>query len=273
MRPRNRLRSTCFSIIAARVLLIALGSVVLVGALPAQATEEDPAEATPVFVKWSTGFDFSRGDYGLEKDTTLYYVPLSVTIDYDRFRARVSIPFLVSSGPIQIDTLETITDSGEQRGLGQLRLAGSYLFDPLAEALPYVELSTKVTAPTETSSSLGTGLWAVALQADLFQRLGRITPYLSVGRKFYIECGCDDRLKHRFYTSVGASFALTQEIGLGIAYDWLEAARKEASDSHEIVPYASLQLNQNWSIGPYAVFGLSDGSPDYGVGFSLSVRQ
>jgi hypothetical protein len=268
MRPFNRVRPTCLSLVAAGVFILEV-----MGALRAEATEEDLAGSTPVFVKWSTGFDFSRGDYGLERDTTLYYVPVSVTIDYDRFRARVSIPFLVSSGPTQIDTLETITDSGDQRGLGQLQLAGSYLFDPFFEGLPYVELSTKVSAPTETSSSLGTGLWAIALQADLFQRLGRTTPYLSAGRKFSIECGCNDRLKHRFYASVGASFSLTEEIGLGIAYDWLEAARREASDSHEIVPYASLQLNQNWSIGPYAVFGLSDGSPDYGVGFSPSVRQ
>ncbi len=268
MRFFNQRRSKRLS---ASVILVFL--IQSVAALSARGIEEDRVGLTPVLLQWSTGFDFSRGDYGLDQDTTVYYVPLGVTIDYDRFRARVSIPFLVSSGPTRIDSLETVTDSGERRGLGQLQLSGSYLFDPISEGLPYLELSTKVTAPTETSSSLGTGLWALALQADFFQRVGRFTPYLSAGRKFYIECGCDDRLKHRFFASVGSSFALTETIDLGLGYDWLEAAVKGVSDSHEIVPYASLRLNQNWSLGPYAVFGLSDGSPDYGVGFSLSVRQ
>lgn len=268
MRLFNRIDPLC-----SRAIAVLLFSLAVAAESRANATEEDSAKSTPLIVKWSTGFDFSRGEYGLDEDTTLYYVPLSVTVDYERFRTKVSIPFLVSSGPTQIDTTKQVTDSGEQIGLGQLQVDGSYLFDPPAEGLPYVELSAKVAAPTETRSVLGTGLWAIALQADLFQRFGRLTPFLSGGRKFYIECGCEDRLDHRFYASAGATLSLTEDVSLGVAYDWIEAAIEEASDSHEIVPYASFRLNQGWSVGPYAVFGLSDGSPDYGVGFSLSVRQ
>ena len=264
----DRLHPTSYCVIVILILTIQVA-----GGVRARASEEAQlGEETPVSLKWSTGFDFSRGHYGLEEDTKIYYVPLGVAIDYDRFRATLSIPFLVSSGPTRIGSLETVSDSGERHGLGQLQVGGSYLFDPPLEGFPFVEISTKVTAPTETDSSLGTGLWAIALQADFFQRFGKVTPYLSAGRKFYIECGCDDRLKHRFYTSVGASYSLTDKIDVGIAYDWLESAVKNVSDAHEIAPYASMQINEIWSAGPYAVFGLSDGSPDFGVGFSLSVR-
>ena len=269
IRAFHPFQSLLYGVIAVLAIVVHL-----VGTSAAHAAAEDGARSTPVFVKWSAGFDFSRGDYGLDKDTTLYYVPMSVTIDHQRFRAKIALPFLVSSGPTRIATGDVVLDSGQERGFGQLQVGGSYLFDPLAEGLPYVEVSTRVTAPTETRSALGTGLWAVAIQADLFKSFGRLTPFLSGGRKFYIECGqCNERLTHRFYTSVGTSWTVTEAASIGIAYDWLEAAREEASDSHEIVPYATYRLNQSWTIGPYAVLGLSDGSPDYGVGFSLSVRQ
>jgi len=38
------------------------------------------------------------------------------------------------------------------------------------------------------------------------------------------------------------------------------------------VPYATFQLDERWSLGPYVVFGLSDGSPNHGFGISVSVR-
>ena len=73
------------------------------------AEESKSAVGSPVALKWNAGFDFSQGDYGLRgagqglKNTTLYYVPIGVTVDYQRFRAKLIIPFLVSNGPTEVD--------------------------------------------------------------------------------------------------------------------------------------------------------------------------
>lgn len=58
-----------------------------------------------------------------------------------------------------------------------------------------------------------------------------------------------------------------------LAYDWLEASDGSLDDAHEIAPFLSFRLAERWDVGPYAVFGLSDGSPDYGGGVTVSFEQ
>lgn len=249
-------------------LLIAAWVVLMLWVASAHARQGEDLQPTPIDWTLTAGFDFSRGDYGLDEDTTLYYVPLGVSMDFRRFRIRLVVPLLRSEGPTQVATISQRSDSSVTQGLGQIEASAGYLFDPLRVDLPYVELTGKVTAPTETNDDLGTGRWATAIQADFFQRFGRVTPFLSVGRKFYE----GDALRDRFYTSIGASLDVGPSASVGLAYDWLEATTSAARDAHEIVSYATFQLDERWSLGPYVVFGLSDGSPNHGFGISVSVR-
>ena len=59
-------------------------------------------------------------------------------------------------------------------------------------------------------------------------------------------------------------------------YDWRQASSPRAADAHELVPYLSVDVGGGARLGSYSVFGLSDGSPDYGGGvqlkFSVPVR-
>lgn len=248
--------------------LIAMWVVLVLLVSSAVAEEGEAIAPPPIDWKITVGFDFSRGDYGLDEDTTLYFVPFGVSMDWRRFRLSLVVPLMRSDGPTQIATISQRSDSSVTEGFGQIEASASYLFDPLGADLPYAELSGKVTAPTETADDLGTGRWAVAIQADLFQRYGRVTPFLRVGRKFYE----GDALEDRFYTSIGASLDVGASASVGLAYDWLEATTSGAKDAHEIVPFVSFQLDERWSLAPYAVFGLSDGSPNHGFGISVSVR-
>lgn len=234
---------------------------------------EEPAEARRVDLKWTTGFDFSRGDYGLDDTTTLFYMPFSLTVDIDRLRLKGTIPLLLSDGPVRVElgggAEGTRSNSDLSAGLGQLQLGASYLFDPPLRGLPFVELGGRLTLPTETREALGTGDVAFSAQIDLFRPVGILSPYVSAGRKWYDSAG----LRDRFFTSIGASVELREGTSLGLAYDWLESTSNEAEDAHELVPYLSFGFAERWTFGPYAVIGLSKGSPDYGVGMTLSVRQ
>jgi hypothetical protein len=257
-------------------LLIRIAATAAFVLLPSSASaEEAPSEASespPIQWTWTAGFDFSRGDYGLPEKTNLYYIPLGVTADYRRFRANLVIPVLASDGPTRFIEGSAVgdprVDSDLEAGLGQIQASVSYLFDPLIEHTPFIELVAKITAPTETSDGLGTGDWAGGIQIDLFQIWGHATPFASAGRRFFE----GSALRDRFYTSVGASLAVHAQVSIGLSYDWLESTTREAEDAHEIVPFLTLRLDERWSMGPYAVIGLSDGSPDYGVGLSISLR-
>lgn len=232
------------------------------------------AEASLVEWKASAGFDYSVGDFGLAKDTELIFLPLSLQATLDRFRVRVTLPLLHLDGPTGILPDGTVTGNPSELttsrsfGLGQLTVGASYLLGSSASRLPYLEATVKATAPTETKVELGSGVWAGALQLDVFDRFGVITPFAGFGRRFYEGSALDDR----FYSSVGATLRAMDGVSVGIVYDWLQATSGAVDDSHQVSPFASIRLGEAWSFSPYAVFGLSDGAADFGAGCSISYR-
>ncbi|MDP6977994.1 MAG: hypothetical protein QF570_05245 [Myxococcota bacterium] len=142
-----------------------------------------------------------------------------------------------------------------------------WFVSPFHHYLPWFELSTRVSAPTESNDSLGSGEWSFSLQVDAFKRIGAISPFGRFGRKFYV-----DRLDDRFYSSIGTSYRVTDGFSLGASYDWSQASSSGVDDGHDVVGFASFKLDSVWSLGPYALAGLTDGSPDYGFGMTITFR-
>lgn len=222
--------------------------------------------------KYSIGFDYSRGDYGLDEDTDLIFVPVSIEADLFPVRAKLTVPFLNIDGPsgVRFDNPDADgTESGSASGLGQIVGSLGYLWVPSSKQLPLVEFIGKLTIPSATSDSLGNDDWAFALQSDVFKRYGRLLAFGTAGRKFYTGSSLDDR----FYASVGGSVRVHEDVQLGVAYDWFEASLDSVEDTHQLSPFASFKIGKGWSVGPYGLIGLSDGAPDFGMGFTLSVRR
>ncbi len=217
-----------------------------------------------------TGFDYSRGSYGLDQDTEYYYVPISIEADFFPVRARLTVPILSVDGPSGV-LIDGNANGSSTRVTGLGRIVGSlgYLWVPSSTALPYLEVTGKVTAPTETANDLGNGEWAFAIQAELFKSFGDWTAFGQAGRKFYTGSVADDR----FYTSIGASVRVHPRVQVGLAYDWYEASVDSVRDTHQLSPFAGFKLGPRLSVGPYGLIGLSQGAPDYGVGFSVSWRR
>ena len=263
-RPRSRLlrlrRSAVVFAVLALVAFAAVGG--------AHAADDAGTEAPAVFVTWQTGLDYSKGDYGLQAESRLIYVPLGATIDVDYWRFGITLPLLHADGVVGfIDRAPIlIPEREENTGLGEAITSASYLFPPAAEGLPWIEVTGQVAWPTRTANVLGTGDFAFAGQVDVFRTIGDWTPFVRFGRNFFLVGSLDDR----FYASVGATYAWNDRVSTGIAYDWLGRAVPGVNDGHELVPYASVAIDERWRLGPYAVIGQSSGSPDYGLGFSVS---
>ncbi len=219
--------------------------------------------------KFSTGFDYSKGDYGLDEDTELFYVPLAVEVDLFPVRAKITLPLLSIDGPSGILIDGDRMSAERTTGLGQIMGSLGYLWVPPSTAFPYLELIGKLTAPTETSRDLGNGEWAFALQVDAFKDFGRLTAFGHGGRKFYSGGAASDRL----YTSVGASLRVHDRVQIGVAYDWFEASVDSVQDTHQISPFAGIKIGHQFSFGPYGLIGLSEGAPDFGIGISVSWRR
>ena len=259
--------------LAGRTLALVLGFGLFLGGAPGSGAQEASHGTAPfwdtLFWSFTTGFDFSRGDYGLNRDSTLYYVPVGVTVDRDRLRLRIVLPFLVSEGPTAVGAAGgPVPQSESNSGFGEITTSGSYVFDPVAKGFPFIELGGQVTAPTRSKNELGTGEWAFTPRIDFFEKVGPFSPFASAGRTFFTSLQSDS-LDDRFFASVGGSLELTEGVDVGVSYDWLEATNGAFPDAHEIVPFLSVRASKAWTLSPYAVFGLSDASPDYGFGFGV----
>lgn len=237
----------------------------------------------------STGFDFRTGDYTDSERSDLWYVPFSIGYSFDDFaltayaadliELKVTVPVLHVRGPGSILTEQgfVATPPGQGRdsrgGLGDIIVRGTYaFFPPAASAFPAIELTAGAKVPTASKQdALGTGEPAYTLQLDLFDRLGAVTPLLTVGYRFVVPSQGFD-LKDSWFTSVGAGVQLNDHLGLGLLYDYWQASSGTGADAHELFPYASWRISEQLRAGPYAVIGLSAGSPDYGLGLQISYQ-
>ena len=146
-----------------------------------------------LILQYSTDFDYSRGDYGLQRESMLFDVPLGVTADYGDWRFGLSAPRLYSDGvaaralPAGGGGGGPSLESDHNGGLGDVVTTGSYLIDPEIDAPPWIELGVQVLWPTRTNEDLETGDFGFAMQVDLFEEIdlgdwGSIMPFVSSDR-------------------------------------------------------------------------------------------
>jgi hypothetical protein len=264
-------------------LLCRLG--VLLAALPADAAADVPYWLAGE-LSLSTGFDYREGKYGDPVRSEIAYVPFTVgylfdelaltSYPLDQVELKVSVPWLSVRGPANPD--QGFIGSGDardfsqdtRRGIGDVLLRGSYIwFPPLDSRLPAVELSAKVKFPTaDEQDNLGTGEPAYTFQADLYQRVGRLTPIATVGYRI-VEPAEGFDLRDSAYTSVGASYRLAESTSVGLLYDWWQSSSRNRGDAHELFPYATYRLTPWLRLTPYGVFGLSRDATDWGLGLQL----
>ena len=80
----------------------------------------------------------------------------------------------------------------------------------------------------------------------------------------------DFDLEDGWLASAGLIGRLHESVSGGLFVDWREAPSRTADDPLELTPYLALRWGSHWTLSPYGVWGLSDGSPDFGFGLHLS---
>jgi len=188
----------------------------------------------------------------------------------------------------------TIADVVDQRsadksasGVGDvlLRLAHAW---PEQRAWPFVELEGTVKLPTaDENDLLGTGKVDFTLEVEVAKTFGVLTPFAAGGVVFYgspvtqpaffvdtaigpvrIPASRVD-LDPAFYVTAGVDWQVLRALDIGVMYDWSQSPVAGVADSHEMLPYASLQLGPRVRLAPYLVIGLSREAPDYGFAMQI----
>src|SRR5437899_11701427 len=198
-------------------------ALVLLGAVPVLAQDEPR-------ISFSTTVDYSVGDYGTGKDTTLLYVPFTLGVrPFDRFWLSVTVPYLYQTGQNIVLTgggvavkgkksngkLTSPTTSTTESGLGDVLAKASLILVEEKDFIPEITPYFKVKFPTaDKDRGLGTGEFDETLGVDVSKLLvGSLSGYLTLAYTFIGEPP-GTTLHDSFGWSVGATYAVAQPFAI-----------------------------------------------------------
>lgn len=247
----------------------------LVAAVLLVATCARAAEPIATGLEVSLGTHYSTGDYGTSSATVIFYAPLLVRGELDRWTLELTIPYLwirSGGGVVQGPNGPIQAASGVEDGLGDILLRGSYTLPPARTWIPWLELSGLVKFPSASATrGLGTGEFDYGLETTATWTIDRLTPFASVGYRF-LGSAPDIALDDVVTAAGGAQYRVLDAFYLGLLVDWRQAASSSSGERLELVPIASWRWRPHWALSGYATAGLADGSPDAGGGVTLGYR-
>ncbi len=233
------------------------------------------------------GADYSSGDYGGDTTTTILSVPVTAKYTTGAWSFKASLPWMrVEGDPNVVPGLgsvtnlnprgrgrstgggtATTTESGTESGIGDLRVAATYSIDTGGPLGIDLTGNAKI-ATADEDKGLGTGANDYGVAVDLYRDFAGTllfggVGYTALGDSAFIDVG----------SVINANAGASRRVGsgsLGAMYDWRAAASSAAQDRSELTGFYSFPAGERTKMQVYAVKGLSQGSPDWGVGMSLS---
>ena len=262
-----------------RALLIVL-VLVLVSVSPAFG--EDAA-----WLKLSSSVNYTVGDYGTGKDTTIVYAPFTLGVSpIDRLWLSVTVPFIyqsnqnvvltgggVASRSKQKGKLAKPATSATEEGLGDVLAKASFVILREGVVAPEIEPYVKVKFPTaDRDRGLGTGEFDETVGVDLSKNLvGDLYAYLTLGYTFIGDPPGSD-LRDSFGWSVGVAYGIVPAVSLFAFLDGATSVAPGQDDPLEVRVGAELRITRVLKLTGSVTRGLSNGSPDWGVSAGLGLR-
>jgi outer membrane putative beta-barrel porin/alpha-amylase len=261
---------------------VVLGVVmVLVGVMPALAADDDP--------RWlfSSSVNYSIGDYGTNKDTTIVYVPFTFGVrPVDTLWINVTVPWIyqnsqnvvVTGGGVATRKKATgkfaqPATATTESGLGDVLVRASYVLLDEKPFLPEIAPYVKIKFPTaDPDKGLGTGEYDETVGVDLSKQLiGPLYGYVTVAYTFVgSPPGAD--FHNSFGWSVGAAYNLIPSLSFFAFLDGATAISPGQADPLELRVGAEYRLIKALKFTGAVTRGLSNGSADWGLSAALTLR-
>lgn len=231
-------------------------------ALPSAATAQ---------VRWepSVGVDYSRGSYGAAEDTEVLYAPVGLRATTSRWRFEAAVPYLRIKGPagavvggVVIPGAGPVTS---RSGLGDVTMSATYqLVEPVAGRTQW-EFGAGVKLPT-AADDLGTGEADYNVQLGVRQPLG--DSFSLIGSIGYQWLGDPAVLKLEDGPTamIGVNYAASPRANFGVQATYRSAYLDGFDEQVMINPYFRIDSERGWALTGYGTVGLTDSTPDMGVG-------
>ncbi len=233
-----------------------------------------------------TGFSYLEGDFGTGTTAQTVYMPFTFRYLGERFDLGLTIPFvykdssaaisIINGRPIRIrnDPVSNIIKLFAP-GVGDLSMKGRlYLFDdPGTDSfLPAITPTARVKFPTaDASEGLGTGEYDFGLGLELDKKVGSFFLFSDFGYTFIGEPS-GTNLRDQISAGSGTGYQILESLSVSAAFAWSRALVSGTDDPMDITTNLSWRVTETFTWTPFVAFGLTDGSPDFAVGFSLSKR-
>jgi hypothetical protein len=252
-------------------------------------TTAAPALAEDPWVSLSGLVDYSVGDYGTGKDTTLLYIPFTLGVSpFDGLTLSGTIPYVwqdtqtvvVTGGGVAVRKqkerlLPTAASSVShtESGLGDILFKVQYRLLEEQAVLPEISPYLKIKFPTaDDSRGLGTGEFDETLGVDFSKTFfERLVGYVSLAYTF-IGSPAGEDLRDSFGWSLGAAYRVTQPWSVFTFLEGATAISPGEADPLEILFGAEYKLTKALKLTGSVGKGLSNGSPDYEISGGFTVR-
>lgn len=165
---------------------------------------------------------------------------------------------------------DSFSDNRSVSGIGDATLTVTRSFNAIADTPVYADVSGRVKfASGSESKGLGVGATDYTAGGEVGYSGKGGGVYVTAGRRFL---GSTATLQRRdgWQWSAGGWLNLGDAVEAGLLYSWRETAVVAGVDARNVEASLGVLLGGGWQAGLFAGAGLSDGSPDYSGGVSLS---
>ena len=221
------------------------------------------------------GLHYSSGDYGTGTNTRITTLAATGRYEAGAWVYKASVPYVEISGDSSVIPGVGSVRGGQaparsESGLGDIVLSATYAAYYDKASTLGIELTGKVKLATaDESKGLGTGEHDFAFLLDAYRTFDRVTGFGGIGYHILGDApGLP--LDNVWSANLGASYKLDERDSAGAMLEGRQRVTRGASPQRELVGFFVRKLDRAWKAQTYALIGLANGSPDWGVGLSLA---
>lgn len=232
---------------------------------------------------FTTGAEYTSGDYGTGIDTTSWYVPFTVGYAAETFAWSVTVPYVRVDGSALVTGIRSTTVRGpggmrpqdpttltnEERidsGLGDVTLSASYQLQKETPVKPWLALTGKIKLGTaDEEKNLGTGENDYAVQIEAAK--GMFDGFIG-----YNVLGDTDTTDYDNILYGAGAVSLSLQSSWHVRSElYLEQSPLSGIDPvRELTVSFSRPIPGERQLSLYAIKGFSDSSPEWGLGVLIS---
>jgi opacity protein-like surface antigen len=276
------MRTTISDYCRAGILLMAALALLPAGAAHAAPYDKEIKDIPPDDWQLTGTFGYGHfsGNYGTPRDTSVDLGLSTLSLGLDNFRFTASMPYMhidgrglvmfdASGNPIVINRRATLP-ADSRTGWGDLSFSASYTIPPAILKDFEVRISGVAKIPTASGRRrLSTGETDLGMSVDISRQFGDWGPFVTVG---YLSVG--QPVGYTLYdttsVSAGTSLELSDHLVAIASYDYDSADGPLVPAAQGLSGSLSWVRDDHVTLTGYGTVGLSDGSPDMGLGILIS---